>query len=187
MIKSLKLKQLLVNLEQLKYANNTFNSKIHEESVEKIIRECGFKHKLCINKKEKSYYMNQPNGTQNPPDFIVFDNNESIQLECKSKKTGYKPMWNSSIPNESTFYIFTNQKDNKTLIISGKNIITPALKECLNIYKKETKKLEILFNKKLKKLSTNNNPYNIGVYARNMFVQNKHLTLFKKKCTKTGK
>lgn len=174
MFRSLKIKSLLRNLKQLKYSNNTFNSKIHEESVEKIIIESGFKHKNNTN--EKFYYMNQPNGSQRPPDFIVVDSatNESIELECKSKKTGYKPMWNSSYPNRTNLYIFTTQKDNRTLIIPGNKITTPKLETLLEKYKKATKQLEITFNKEIKELSKEDNPYDIGVYARNMFVQNKH-------------
>lgn len=172
MFRSLKLKLLLRNLKQLKYSNNTFNSKIHEESVEKIIIESGFKHKNNTN--EKFYYINQPNGSQRPPDFIVVDNNESVELECKSKKTGYKPMWNSSYPNRTNLYIFTTQKDNRTLIIPGNKITTPKLETLLEKYKKATKQLEITFNKEIKELSKEDNPYDIGVYARNMFVQNKH-------------
>jgi len=174
MFRSLKLKLLLRNLKQLKYSNNTFNSKIHEESVEKIIIESGFKHKNNISENEKCYYINQPNGSQRPPDFIVVDNNESVELECKSKKTGYKPMWNSSYPNRTNLYIFTTQKDNRTLIIHGNKITTPKLETLLEKYKKATKQLEITFNKEIKELSKEDNPYDIGVYARNMFVQNKH-------------
>lgn len=174
MFRSFKLNLLLENLKQLKYSNNSFNNKTHEESVEKIIIENGFKHKLSINKNKKCYYMNQPNGSQRAPDFIVFDNDEHIELECKSRKTGYKPMWNSSIPCKNTYYIFTNKKDDKTLIIEGNQIITEKLEKVLNQYKKETKLLENKFNKELKKFSETDNPYDIGVYARNMFVQNKH-------------
>lgn len=172
MFRSLKLKLLLRNLKRLKYSNNTFNSKIHEESVEKIIIESGFKHKNNTN--EKCYYINQPNGSQKPPDFIVVDDNESIELECKSKKTGYKPMWNSSYPNRTNLYIFTNQKDNKTLLIPGNKITTPKLETLLEKYKKDHKIFHDKFNKELKKLSKEDNPYDISVYARNMFIQNKH-------------
>lgn len=175
MIKSLKLKLLLQNIKQLKYSHNNFNSKIHEESVEKIIIESGFKHKLDKNDiDEKFYYINQPNGSQRPPDFIVVDNDESIELECKSKKTGYKPMWNSSYPNSTNLYIFTNQKDNHTLIIPGNKIITPKLEEMLIKYKNYNKLFHDKFNKELKKLSKEDNPYDINVYARSMFIQNKH-------------
>lgn len=178
MVNSLKLKQLIQNFKQLKYSYNTFNNKTHEQGVEKIIIENGFKHKHKLTNKnyknDKYYYISQPNGSQKPPDFRVFDGDEHIDIECKSKKTGYKPMWNSSIPCKDTFYIFTNQKDDKTLIIEGKNIITLKLEKILNDYKKETKLLENKYNKILKKLSETDNPCDIGVYARNMFVQNKH-------------
>lgn len=179
MIESLKLKQLIKSFKNLKYSHTecTFNYKTHEQSVEDIIIQSGFilKHK---DEKINGYcYLNQPNGSQNPPDFRVFDGESFIDIECKSKKTGYKPMWNSSIPNKDTFYIFSNQKDNCTLVIEGKDIITQKLEYELNQYKKETKLLENKYNKILKELSENDNPYQIGVYARNMFVQNKHFKL----------
>ena len=185
MVYSQKLKQLIQNFKQLKYSHNTFNNKTHEQGVEKIIIENGFIHTLT-NKNDKNdkndknykyYYISQPNGSQKPPDFRVFDGDEQIDIECKSKKTGYKPMWNSSIPCKDTFYIFTNQKDDKTLIIEGKNIITLKLENILNDYKKETKLLEHKYNKILKKLSETDNPCDIGVYARNMFQQNKHFNI----------
>ena len=178
MVVSIKLNQLIKSFKNLKYSNAecTFNSKTHEHSVENIIGQAGFILKTKNEINNGCYYINQPNGCQNPPDFRVYDNNESIDIECKSKKTGYKPMWNSSIPNYSTFYIFTSQKDNKTLIIQGKKIITVKLQKVLNQYKKETKMLQNKYNNRiLKKLSKSDNPYQIGVYARNMFVQNKHL------------
>ena len=182
MVHSQKLKHLVEKFKQLKYSHNTFNSKMHEQGVEKIITDNGFvlmsKNKLPTTKTQ--YYLNQPNGSQNPPDFKVFDGKSFIDIECKSKKTGYKPMWNSSMPKHSTIYVFTNKKDDKTLIIKGKNIITTKLKTILNNYKKKTKLLENEYNSSLKKLSENDNPYKIGVYARNMFVQNKH---FDKKIT----
>lgn len=171
MVNSIKLNNLISNLKNLKYSQNTFSHKEHEESVEKIIIENGF-----MSNNLELYYINQPNGSQMPPDFRVFDKNENIDLECKSKKNGYKPMWNSSIPSNDTFYIYTNQKDNKTIIIKGSEIITDKLQEELNKYKQETKLLENKYNIILKNLPEKDNPYNFGVYARNMFVQNKHFT-----------
>lgn len=174
-INSSELKQLVKKLKDLTYSECTLNHKTHEESVRKIITKAGFTEvSLRINKNIGFYFISQPNGTQNPPDFRVYHDDEYINLECKSKKTGYKPMWNSSIPSKDTIYIFTNQKDNKTLIIDGQNIITHKLDKLLNDYKNETKLLQNKHNDILSKLSEVDNPYKIGVYARNMFVQNKH-------------
>ena len=171
---TLKLRELIKSFKDLKYSDNTFNSKAHEQSVENIIINSGFTLKTKLEPTKNYCYLNQPNGSQNPPDFRVFDNKYYIDIECKSKKTGYKPMWNCSIPDSSTFYIFTNQKDNETLIIEGKHITTPILEKHLNEYKEATKLLENQHNKILKNLNEIDNPYNISVYARNMFVQNKH-------------
>lgn len=171
---SSRLTTLIENIQkQLKYSNNTFNLKNHEKNVEEIIINNGFTQ----NTNEQLHYINQPCGSQNPPDFRIFDGKDYIDIECKSKKSGYKPMWNSSIPQKHTFYIYTNKTDNKTLVIKGEKIISDDLNNILNEYKKETKKLECKYNKILNKLSEHKNPYNLNVYARNMFVQKKHFKI----------
>lgn len=169
MLNSTKLKNLIVDLKNVTYSQNIFNHKEHEKCVEKILIENGF----TLNNLEL-YYIYQPNGSQMPPDFKVYDKDEYIDIECKSKKSGYKPMWNCSMPLKDTFYIYTNQKDNKTLVIKGDQIITDKLHHELNNYKNETKLLANKYNIILQNLSENDNPYKFGVYARNMFVQNKH-------------
>lgn len=181
LINSSKLKELLKKIKQIKYSEqlnslSTFNSKIHEESIEKIIIESGFKKLKTLNMEIDNYYVYQPYGSQKPPDFIVFHNNESIELECKSTKNSYKPMWNCSYPKKSCLYIHTNKND-KTLIIPGNKIITPKLEELLIKYKNENKLLHDKWSKELNNLSKEDNPYTIDVYPRNMFIQKKNFNI----------
>lgn len=162
-----KLNKLIHNLKTVKYSCNDFFYKHHENNVEEIIIQNGFSKNVFDN----VYYIPQPNGSQKPPDFIVYDYNESINIECKSNKTGYKPMWNCSIPDPSTYYIITNKKTDKTLVIKGDEIISNDVTRVLNKYKIETKNLELKYNEILNKIPLTDNPYKFNVYARNMFVQ----------------
>lgn len=164
---SIKLNKLITDLKCAKL-DLTRN---HEWSIERLLVLNGFSNHL---ENQQCYYIHQPNGSQKPPDFRVYDNDEYIDIECKSSKSSYKPMWNCSIPNRLTYYLFTNTKENNTLIIKGDRIVTIPLIKILNEYKLETKKLENRFNDLLKELSEDENPYKMSVYARNMFVQRRN-------------
>jgi len=176
-----KLNNILDKISHMNYADNTFNSKKHEDNLETILEKDGF---VKIEKNEvpntESYFMSQPNGKQSPPDFRVFSNGEYIDIECKSCQANYKPMWNASYPSDDMVYVYTNKKDNETLVFSGAEVVTPAVKEIYEEYKVLNKKLHQEVNNKLKALSESDNPYGMQVYARNMFVQSKNLKAHKK-------
>lgn len=176
LMNSSKVNELFENISKhLRFSQNTFNCKSHELNVEKIIRKTGFSK----NTKDKYHYKSQPFGSQKSPDFRIFDGIDYIDIECKSRKIGYKPMWNSCIPNKHTYYIYSNQDDNKTLIIKGEEIVSDKLLNVMNEYKTRTKQLEQEYNNKINKLLDTENPYKLNVYARNMFVQKKHFTIKK--------
>jgi hypothetical protein len=145
----------------------------HEANIEQILIQNGFLNGY-IYANTDLFYFHQPNGSQKPPDFRVHDNDEYIDIECKSSKSSYKPMWNCSIPNRLTYYLFTNTKENNTVIVKGDQIATIQLIKLLNDYKAETKMLENKYNELLISLSEEENPYKMSVYARNMFVQKRN-------------
>jgi hypothetical protein len=171
-----KLNKVLDKISKMNYADNTFNSKKHEDNLETILEKDGF---VKIDKNEVPsstlYFMSQPNGKQSPPDFRVFSDGEYIDIECKSCQANYKPMWNASYPSDDMVYVYTNKKDNETLVFSGAEVVTPVVKEIYEEYKLLNKKLHQEVNNKLKALSEHDNPYGMQVYARNMFVQSKNL------------
>jgi hypothetical protein len=161
-------------LEALTQMTCDISNKNNEDAVEKILDF--YLQKLNKNQvlKEKSY-IKHPNGSQKFPDFVIKINNNKYELECKSTKSGYKPMWNSGLPKPECIYVYTNTKENNTIIFLGNEIITPKLDTLLEEYKRRTKELALEFNEKIKNLKQNENPYKIEVYARNMFVQKTHL------------
>lgn len=117
-------------------------------------------------------YIKQPNGCQMAPDFRVTVNKESLDIECKSSKKHYIPMWNSTFPNNKTVYLFSNQKDNKTIVFNGSSIMTKQVEKIYQDYSEKLKELQKETNDKLKIVP---NPYNMRVYARKMFSQGKNL------------
>lgn len=182
-MKSVKLNKLINSLKCIKSLDL---SDCHERSVEKLLISHGFKKRLRFYNKHRvkkrlnrcnnhgNYYIYQPFGSQKPPDFRIYDNDEYFDIECKSSKTTYKPMWNCTIPNRLTYYLFTNTRDNMTKIIKGDKIVTIPLIKLLNEYKSATKELEKRYNFLISQLSPEENPYNLNVYARNMFLQRRN-------------
>ena len=177
----LSLRQFITKINSLNYGKNTLTSVGHEDNLEKLFIDLGLqklektKTKLQLQSQFNFSFIKHPNGTQNTPDFRVNINNKIINIECKSCQSKYKPMWNASYPSEDTIYIYTNKKDNKTIIFLGTEIVQPKVKKILEEYKLLNKKLHNEINKKLNDLLNEENPYRMNVYARNMFVQTKNL------------
>ena len=199
-------KQFTINiLEEIYKFNSEENEKIignknkeqpYELQIKNILDECCIEKKNFIsnnsvviddNKKisitdSKKYKYNdivyeyQPNGSQKPPDFIIYcfdkDKNEinnnykTIKIECKSSKNG-KPIWNCSIPDEDTIYIYYNTQKKIVYIFNGNEIIVNEKKTEIKKFNEEIKKLCIEFNKT--KLSNTN----ISYYPRQMINQTK--------------
>lgn len=83
-----------------------------------------------------NYFIKNPFGTQAPPDFILLHHNcNPVYLECKS---GVKPVWNCSLPNEHTVYLYnSSNKSNKsgnnstTYIFLSRHVITAENKQLM--------------------------------------------------------
>jgi len=168
--------------ENEKIIGNKNKEQPYELKVKDILDE------YCIEKKNISkadltkykytniVYEYQPNGSQKPPDFIIccFDkdkneinnNYKPIKIECKSSKNG-KPIWNCSIPDEDTIYIYYHTQKKVVYIFNGNEIISNEKKTEIIKFNEDIKKLCIEFNKT--KLSNANMSY----YPRQMINQTK--------------
>ena len=121
-------------------------------------------------------YEYQPNGSQKPPDFIIccFDkdkneinnNYKTIKIECKSSKND-KPIWNCSIPDEDTIYVFYNTHKKLVYIFNGDEIISKEKKSEIIKFNDDIKKLCNEFNK------TALSNTNMSFYPRQMINQTK--------------
>ena len=117
-----------------------------------------------------NYFIKNPFGTQAPPDFILLHHNcNPVYLECKS---GVKPVWNCSLPNDHTVYLYnSSNKNNKstTYIFLSRHVITPENKQLMEEIHQQVKNLVA------EKLKNSNNSDNFTYYPRPMYNQIKML------------
>ena len=166
------LKQLLKRAINLDFKSNSFSNKIHEESVRNIIEESGFVEKKSMKELFINNYVYQPYGSQKPPDFAINYNEVIYNIECKSSKRTKKPMWNCSIPDDKTIYIFSVPDCN--ILFFGNWILDDKTKKIMDEFIEESKKVSKKYSDKLLKL---NSDYKWKVIFRKMFNQ---MTIFDK-------
>ena len=116
----------LENITLVKSNSNTQNSSItHSNKVKNILEENGF---ILVNIEPiygqspvGFYYIEQPNGSQQFPDFILYNItptvNISINLELKSGKGAI--LWNDGFPKKDSIYLFTDTKKNISKLFTG--------------------------------------------------------------------
>lgn len=69
-------------------------------------------------------YILQPSGSQGFPDVLIHDfDSRFICLECKSGK-GKSPMWNDSVPNPESIYVFASSSLNETTVFLGMDVLS---------------------------------------------------------------
>lgn len=70
------------------------------------------------------FFIWQPHGSQNFPDFLVFCEKYIFAIETKfSSKTNNKPMWNSNIPKENSIYVFASYTQKDLTFFLGHDVI----------------------------------------------------------------
>lgn len=163
----------------VKYISN------YEEIDEKIAKKKwfdvknAFKEKKSLEiianpfKKIKRFFIFQPNGSQDFPDFLLILDNSIIPLEIKFSKNrtkrndlnSFKPMWNSNIPKQNAIYIYGVANEDTTYFL-GSDILEIDTRNALidffeKIDKGEKKSIEDL--KKLK------NDFGIYPYIRKAY------------------
>lgn len=71
-----------------------------------------------------NFFIWQPHGSQNFPDFLVFCEKYIFAIETKfSSKTSNKPMWNSNIPKENSIYVFASHTQKDLTFFLGHDVI----------------------------------------------------------------
>jgi hypothetical protein len=80
-------------------------------------------------------FITQPCGSNSFPDFLIRDfDGRFILLEAKSGKkqegkdqkddaTTGAPMWNDNLPKHGAIYVYSNEKNNKTTVALGEDVI----------------------------------------------------------------
>jgi hypothetical protein len=101
-------------------------------------------------------FIAQPCGSNSFPDFLVRDfDGRFILIEAKSGKkqegkeqkddaTTGAPMWNDNLPKHGAIYVYSNEKNNKTTVAMGEDLID---KEVIEIRKEMDREKELLVEK----------------------------------------
>ena len=114
----------------------------------------------------KNYFIFQPYGSQQFPDFIVFIEEYIIPIEIKFSKNEKgkinlniaKPMWNSNIPKPNSIYIYGISNEIVTFFM-GSDILDSNTRKHLLDFFEDMEKGEDDLNKKIEGLKNN-----FGIY-----------------------
>ncbi len=113
-------------------------------------------------------YIYQPNGSQNYPDFLLFEEGEVVCLEAKFTKNG-KPVWNSGLPRPNGFYIIGAATLRAITFFRGCDVVTPHESEQMHEFFAELKRVQDNFNRN--EMSQQRKGF--AVYIRKAFEQKK--------------
>ena len=111
-----------------------------------------------------SWFISEPLGSQNTPDFLVSDENGNLRyIELKSSKQD-KITWNGGWPKDDFVYVFSTGKHNAQTIFMGNTCWSISNRQVLLDYAKEEKRRAQELNKKLEEGQS--------YYPRSMFNDN---------------
>ena len=113
-----------------------------------------------------AHYIEQPNGSQDYPDFMVFERTHIWAIEPKHRSgNGGHPMWNSGTPRKHGIYLFGNRQD-VTFFLGG-DVLTDEQVEAIRQYRLQTRNLRDATNQG----SLAGQEYGFSVYDRFMLQQ----------------
>ena len=125
----------------------------------------------------KDFFISQPYGSQNYPDFLVFTEFKVFSVEIKySAKKAVRPMWNSNLPKMDGIYFFGCRKLKELTFFRGEDILPSGERESLlkiweDLEQKKKKWIkEFKASIKSKKFT---NSYGFSPYIRKAYQQTK--------------
>lgn len=114
-------------------------------------------------------YISQPFGTHDNPDFVIRDSiGRLFAFEAKSSKM-HSPMYNSGGLKQKFIYIFSNEKNDSTVIYLGRDIVTQEQQKLIDQHIIRAREQDNELNLRLKELDSNNR--GISYYTRPMIEQ----------------
>lgn len=127
------------------------------------------------NESYKDFFISQPYGSQNYPDFIVVTEFKVFAVEIKySAKEAAKPMWNSNLPKMDGIYIFGCKGLKQLTFFKGGDILSSeerkALIEIWDELEKKKKELVESFKEKVNNKKYENT-FGFGPYLRKAYQQ----------------
>jgi hypothetical protein len=115
-------------------------------------------------------YIPQPFGTHKNPDFVIRDaRGKLFAFEAKSAKKS-APMYNSGGLKHNFVYVFSNEKNDSTVVYLGRDIVTIEQQKLIDEHINRAREQDIELNRRLKEIDTNDR--GISYYTRPMIQQN---------------
>lgn len=108
-------KLLSISLLKTKYGKTQKGAYEQSKLVKSILTDCKFTELQKRKNPNKAglYFIEQPFGTQNFPDFLLYhyidhNNIKTLNLELKKSNTN-KIMWNDGFPQDNSIYLFSGK------------------------------------------------------------------------------
>lgn len=118
----------------------------------------------------KQHFIVQPSGSQNYPDFMVFDKSYIYGIEVKySTGKQLKPMWNSGLPRQNGIYIFGCFGVSDITFFIGRDVVSAEEAEEMHKFFGKVKEHQEQFNE----TKMQEQKYGFAVYVRKAFEQKK--------------
>lgn len=113
--------------------NGFSNMSIEKEIIRSILKS----RNKRIGKPDGIYYIEEPFGSQQYPDFILLNIHDRTikQLQKFELKTGNKKIkWNDGYPRKDGMYLYTDNKLHKSVILTRDHLFNDDAEEVLNKY-----------------------------------------------------
>ena len=119
---------------------------------------------------KKSHFVTQPYGSQQYPDFLVFEDSKVWAIETKfNKRKASHPFWNSGLPRPNGIYIYACGVRKQITFFVGKDVIRPIAADRMHHELDQFKTMATNFNEQ--ELTTQ--PYGFMIEVRKAFSQSK--------------
>ena len=119
----------------------------------------------------RHHFITQPFGSQQYPDFLIFDKTSIVCIETKfSSNKQTRPVWNSGLPRPNGIYIFGSYGRKDLTFFRGIDVVSlDEAKELHDFFDKGLKEYQKRFNDD----QMNEQKYGFRVYIRKAYEQSK--------------
>ena len=119
---------------------------------------------------KKSHFVTQPYGSQQYPDFLVFEDSKIWAIETKfNKRKASHPFWNSGLPRPNGIYIYAYGIRKQITFFVGKDVVQSSIAEQMHGQLDELKMMATKFNQQ----ELSDQPHGFMIEVRKAFSQSK--------------
>lgn len=128
------------------------------------------------------FFVSQPFGSQNYPDFLIFTKKYIVPIEIKySSDKSKKPVWNGNIPKANGIYIFGNGSIGEFTFFLGNDVLPNKERKILISFWDRASKNHIEHHRDMKQMLDDSEiivEYGFDVYPRKTYQQNQQINKF---------